>query len=628
MADRLCVLLRRRGKPVDARDAVSRLLRLRNCPEALSLAVARQLVEGDARLEWCDSHKIGFAARPSSGGLADASFCVVDLETTGGSPGRAKITEIAAVRVRGFSTTETFSMLVDPGHPIPPVITAITSIDDRMVRGKPDIAEALPLLLEFCGDDVLVAHNAPFDLRFLNYERRRLMGSYFTQPWVDTLALARRLLNGEVARHDLGTLAEWAGTATRPCHRALADAQATAELLVTFLHRLDDRGEGTLARVTALGQWGGGRRYSHKQALAETLPSSPGVYLMRDGGGDVLYVGKASNIRRKVRGHFGAGSRHGRRLDRALEGLETVDHEVCGSAFEADWRHARLVREHQPLGNGQSNAGGHYLKLTLSEPYPRLFAVAEPSAGGDLCVGPLRSARLARRALATLHRLYPLRSCRWVCKAGEAPSGDASQWCAGPCSGMSEGYGEAVAEVARLLSSDVVTATAILAPRLEEATRAGRIEPHGEDAENVGALLSVFSSLGRVRRALSDCCVLLESSHVPAHVTAFFVATGQVVHREHLSLAGWHPQAVAGLHRIVGVASEAPGVVSAAALPEVLIATERIAQRRGTPALVPVSATRDTETLLAEVAEGIAWVLREEVPAVSFDATETASSAA
>lgn len=627
MADRLCVLLRRRGKPVDARDAVSRLLRLRNCPEALSLAVAQQLVESDARLEWHGPQHLRLAAHPSSIRLADASFCVVDLETTGGSPGRAKITEIAAVRVRGFSTVETFAMLVDPGHPIPPVITAITSIDDDMVRGQPDIADALPHLLEFCGDDVLVAHNAPFDLRFLNYERRRLLGSYFTQPWVDTLALARRLLNGEVERHDLRTLAEWAGTATRPCHRALADAQATAELLVTFLHRLDDRGEGTLERLTALGQSGGGR-YAHKQALAEALPSSPGVYLMRDGGGDVLYVGKALNIRRKLRGHFGAGSRHGRRLERALEGLETVDHEVCGSEFEAEWRHARLVREHQPPGNGQAQSGGHYLKLTLGERYPRLFSVAEPAAGEDLCVGPLRSARLARRALTTLHRLYPLRSCRWVCRAGEAPAGEAPQWCAGPCAGSADGYGEVVAEVARLLASDLVTATAMLAPRLEEATRAGRIQPHGEDAEDVAALLSVFSSLGRVRRALSDCCVLLEASHVPGHVTALFVAAGQVVHREHLGAAGWHPRAMAGLHRIVGATAETPIMVSAAALPEVLIVTERIAQRRGTPAFVPVSSAFNAEAVLAAVSDGIAWVLRKEAPTVSFDEMESTSSAA
>ena len=76
----------------------------------------------------------------------------------------------------------------------------------------------------FTAEDVLVAHNAPFDLRFLNYERLRLRDGYFTQPWLDTLVLARRLLNGVVPRHDLRTLARWAGASVRPSHRALADA--------------------------------------------------------------------------------------------------------------------------------------------------------------------------------------------------------------------------------------------------------------------------------------------------------------------------------------------------------------------------------------------------------------------
>lgn len=626
MADRLCALLRRRGRPVDAREAVSRLLRLRNCPETLGLAVARQLVDADARLAWHGPFQVGFAVAPPVDDVARSTFCVVDLETTGGSPGRAKITEIAAVRVRGFSCDETFSTLVDPGHPIPPLITAITSIDDAMVRGQPDISEALPMLLEFCGDDVLVAHNAPFDLRFLNYERRRLLGSYFTQPWVDTLVLARRLLDGEVERHDLATLAAWAGTQTRPCHRALADAQATAELLVTFLQRLSANGEGSLARVTALGQWRGGR-YSHKQALAEALPSLPGVYTMRDGAGDVLFVGRATNLRRKVRGYFGSGTRHGRRIGRALEGLEAVDHEVCGSSFEAEWREARLVREHQPPCNGQAAGGAHYLKLTTNEPYPRLLAVAEPSSDGHLCVGPLRSARVARRALGMLHRLYPLRSCRWVCRPGSsAPHAD--PWCLGPCSGASAGYPHVASEVERLLTADLVAATALLAPRLEWAARAGRISPQGDDAAGVAALISALASLSRVRRALSGSCVLLEASHVPGHVTAFFVAAGQVVHRDHLSPSTWHPQAVAGFAQIALAETSASGVVAPGALPEVLVTTDRIAQRRSTPAHVEVHADAGLSAALADVSAGIAWVLENECAENASNPIESASSAA
>jgi DNA polymerase III subunit epsilon len=622
MADRLFALVERRGRPVEVRDAVSRILRLQVCPESLGRAVARQLVDGDARLAWHGPDHVGLAQRTSPG-LDETGFCVIDLETTGGSPGRSKITEIAAVRVRGFSCGETFSTLVDPGHPIPPVITAITSIDDAMVAGQPDIAEALPMLLDFCGDDVLVAHNAPFDLRFLNYERRRLLGSYFTQPWVDTLVLARRLLNGEVARHDLATLAAWAGTSTRPRHRALADAEATAEVLIRFLRILDERGDGSPDRVIAVGQWGAGR-YVHKQALAEGLPSSPGVYLMRDEAGTVLYVGKASNLRRRVRGYFGTGERHGRRLLRALEGLDRIDHEVCGSAFEAEWRESRLLREHQPPCNGQSADTGQYIKLTVNEPYPRLLAVERPAAGA-LCVGPVRSARTVRRALAALHRLYPLRSCRWVCRPG-AEAG--AVWCEGPCHGTGEGYAGVVAEVSNLLTSDTSVAMALVAPRLERAMREGRIASEGEMAEDTAALLSVLASLGRTRRALSESGVLLEPSSLPGCVTAFFVACGHVIHRDDVSVSAWHPAAVNGLDRISEAARTMGGLITTGALPEVLIVTDRIASRRSTPAFIPVEPTVGRDAVLASVHAGIAWVNHTESLRLSREEMESASSAA
>ncbi|MEW6583363.1 MAG: exonuclease domain-containing protein, partial [Actinomycetota bacterium] len=536
LADRLCALLERRGRPLEVGHVVSQLLRLKGCPERLGRIMVGEIVDGDARLTWHGRDLVGLAPEGWAGlDLADASFCVVDLETTGGSPGRSKVTEIAAVRVRGLEVRESLVTLVDPGHAIPAVITSITGITDEMVTGQPDIAQALPLLLDFCGGDILVAHNAPFDLRFLNYERRRLMGSYFTQPWLDTLALSRRLVRG-VERHDLASLAAWADTSVRPSHRALPDAQAAAELLIVLLRMLQDRGEGTLAQAVAMGQWGGSRN-AHKLALTEGLPQAPGVYVMRDRRGAVLYVGKALNLRRRVRSYFGPGGKHGRKVGRALDGLERVDHEVCGSEFEALWREARLLREHRPPCNRRGLGGGWYLKLTVAEPFPRLYAVAEPSDQAALHAGPVRSGRAAKLAVEALHRLYPLRTCRWTCRPGQAaprPAGAAP--CAGPCSGDASGYLDVVDRVRRLLQGDVADVAGELLERIAQARREGRLGPDG--GHLVAALLTVLSALGRVRRAADHRVVLLEASSRPGCVTAFFVARGEVVRREVLPLAG------------------------------------------------------------------------------------------
>jgi DNA polymerase-3 subunit epsilon len=612
LADRLCALLVRRGRPLEVGHVVTQLLRLRGCPERLGRVMVGEIIEADARLAWHGRDLVGLAPDGwPTARLAEARFCVVDLETTGGSPGRAKVTEIAAVRVRGLEPGATFSTLVDPGRPIPPAITAITGITDEMVAGQPDIAEALPRFLDFCGDDVLVAHNAPFDLRFLNYERRRLLGTYFTQPWLDTLTLARRLLRGRVERHDLGSLARWAGTEVRPCHRALPDAQAAAELLVTLLRLLAEAGEDSLAGAVALGQWGAAR-HAHKLALAESLPQAPGVYLMRDRRGEVLYVGKALNLRRRVRAYFGPGGRHGRGVGRALEGLHRVDHEVCGSEFEALWREARLLREHRPPCNRVGLGDGHYLKLTVAERFPRLYAVSEPSDATALHAGPVRSRRSVRLAVEALQRLYPLRTCRWLCRDGavHAPPAHAAP-CAGPCRGDGAGYGAVVDEVRHLLEADLAEALGTLAPRLTAAAAAGRVGR--ADGELVEALVSVLAGIARVRRARAGAVALLEVSSTPGRVTAFFVARGQVVERCELPAAGVGPAAREGLVRARSAAGDSRPVPPGA-LQEVLIVARRIAERRGTPALVEIPPDRDDEEVLAALAEGVAWVLESEAP--------------
>ena len=185
MSDRLCALLVRRGRPLEVGQVVAQVFRMRGCPLALQRKLVAELVDQDARLAWLGRDLVGLAPpKWASQNVADASFCVVDLETTGGSPGNSKITEIGAVRIDRLEIVDRFSMLVDPERPIPDMISRLTGITSAMVEGQPEIGEALEQFVRFARDDILVAHNAPFDLRFLTYERRRTAGRYFTQPWL------------------------------------------------------------------------------------------------------------------------------------------------------------------------------------------------------------------------------------------------------------------------------------------------------------------------------------------------------------------------------------------------------------------------------------------------------------
>ena len=153
--------------------------------------------------------------------LADVTFVVVDLETTGGSPAGAHITEIGAVKVRGGEVLGEFQTLVNPAEPIPAFISVLTGITDQMVADAPRIDSVLPAFLEFARDTVLVAHNAPFDMSFLKAAAALTAREWPRFTVVDTAHLARQLVTKDEARdRKLGTLARLFGAATTPDHRA------------------------------------------------------------------------------------------------------------------------------------------------------------------------------------------------------------------------------------------------------------------------------------------------------------------------------------------------------------------------------------------------------------------------
>jgi DNA polymerase III epsilon subunit family exonuclease len=187
--------------------------------------------------------------------LAQTTFVVLDLETSGGAPHLgAHITEIGAVKVRGGEVLGKFQTFINPGTPIPAFITTLTGITDEMVSSSPRIGEVFPVLLEFLGSEnetVFVAHNAPFDLSFL---KAAATSSEYRWPKfkvIDTAKLARKVLSrDEVINCKLGTLAEFFNTTVSPTHRALDDALATVDVLHALIGRVGSLGITTLEEIT------------------------------------------------------------------------------------------------------------------------------------------------------------------------------------------------------------------------------------------------------------------------------------------------------------------------------------------------------------------------------------------
>jgi DNA polymerase-3 subunit epsilon len=373
--------------------------------------------------------------------LADVTFVVVDLETTGGSPADATITEVGAVLVRGGERLGTFQTLVDPQRSIPAFVTHLTGIDDAMVRGAPSIEAVLPAFLEFARGAVFVAHNARFDFTFLNAALARQEQPLLPGPPVCTAKLARRVVWPDVPNVRLKTLAGYFRTRAQPVHRALADAETCAEVLdglLTFgirlgIETLGELQEACLAR---------GRPNFGKIRLADDVPARPGVYRFLGRDARVLYVGKSTDVRARVRSYFYGDER--KRVQDMLDEVASIDVVPAASEVEALVVEARLIARDEPPYNrrGKRWRAYAYLKIDPTEAWPRVKTARE-ARPGDGCVylGPFPSLARARLAKEALEEVFAVRRCTRAMRRATrfAPCALADMGrCLAPCDGRTE----------------------------------------------------------------------------------------------------------------------------------------------------------------------------------------------
>jgi DNA polymerase III epsilon subunit family exonuclease len=392
-ADRLVELVEERRGPIPPEEAARALFALAHAPAGLARSLLEDVVAGDARLVWL-GHCVGLAAPAGSDLPLDAArFVVVDLETTGLRPARAAICEIGAVRLDGFLPAGTFETLVDPRLPLPRAVSSLTGLADRDLRGAPRVEAAVQQFLAFAGDSVLVAHNARFDLAFLDREVERLTGRRIAAPVVDTVGLARRLLAGRISRVGLASLAHFFGTSVRPCHRALPDARATAEVLVALLGLAQEHGAQSVADLVVLAA-PRRRRVYEKRSLAYGAPTRPGVYFFRGPGGRVLYVGRARDLRARLRSYF-RSERQRPAVEAALAAVEVVEWRVLGSELEAALEELRLIRSLRPPANARGGRPDRFVYLKRRG--ERMVVSRSPTP-----FGPIRSRRRAERAARAL----------------------------------------------------------------------------------------------------------------------------------------------------------------------------------------------------------------------------------
>ena len=460
--------------------------------------------------------------------LHDVEFCIIDLETTGGSHEYHSITEIGAVKYRGGIEIDRFTTLVNPGCAIPPFITVLTGITNTMVATAPPIEDTLQPLLNFIGTSVLVAHNARFDIGFIN--AALLMHDFEPLPnrVLDTVGLARRIVGAEVKNCKLSTLASSFNFAHQPSHRAINDVLATGDLLHLLIERAAGFGIFDLDEFAAMS-----KIWSHPQAsklkLTVDLPRTPGIYLFVDNRGDVLYVGKATNIRSRVRSYFGTADTR-RKVGSLLKLMHAIHYVSTPDVLTAEVLELRMISKLRPRYNfaGTRSAKYCYVRLTLGEQWPRLTITTRVTATStDLYLGPIPTRSMAREVVDAIESVVPLRRCtvrmgRNYRAPDDAPMCSAAQLglahC--PCSGTADPTTYAL-EVQRVVAAMQGNAQPIidsLTDKMNKHSQAQRFEEAGFVLNRIEALQSVLLRTQSAQQLVAAGNFTFTNNNITYHV--------------------------------------------------------------------------------------------------------------
>lgn len=272
-------------------------------------------------------------------------YAIVDIETTGGYADHHRVTEIAIYHHDGIQITGKYHTLINPGRNIPYFITGLTGITREMIKDAPAFDEVAQEIFDQLKDKVFVAHNAHFDYSFLRKEFEEV-GLQWNTKKLCTVRLSRRIIPG-LGSYGLGRLAESLGVTIVNRHRAGGDAEATAMIFDKLLKRDKD---GVIIKAL--------KRNSGETILPpnlpkeeyDALPAKAGVYYFLDARGNVIYVGKAINIKKRISGHFAGEAREWNRSNIRNE-IHHITYELTGNELIALILESQEIRRLWPKYN-------------------------------------------------------------------------------------------------------------------------------------------------------------------------------------------------------------------------------------------------------------------------------------
>lgn len=269
-------------------------------------------------------------------------YAILDIETTGGQFNEEGITEIAIYKFDGHEVVDQFISLVNPEKPIQPFVVKLTGINNAMLRSAPKFHEVARRIVEITEGCILVAHNTSFDYRILRTEFKRL-GYDYIRPTICTVELSQKLIPGQLS-YSLGKLVRALGIPVADRHRAAGDALATVKLFKMLLAK-DTEKEILISLIKAEIKSGLSPKLLD---IVESLPNKTGIYYIHNEQGDIIYIGKSRNIKKRVNSHFTGKTNKCKKIQ--LE-VFAVTYEETGSELIALLKECEEIKINKPKYN-------------------------------------------------------------------------------------------------------------------------------------------------------------------------------------------------------------------------------------------------------------------------------------
>jgi len=323
------------------------------------------------------------------------------------------------VKVIDGEIVDEYSTLINPEQYIPNFITDLTGITNNMVAQAPKFDEVKSKIKTFLGDAIFVAHNVQFDYGFLNASFVRAGLGQISNNLLCTIRLARRLLPTTKSK-SLESLINYYGIDVPNRHRALDDAKATADILIRFLELMESRYDiETLDEVIGFQYKNVFKlkkppKYFPKiKQIIEDIPEATGVYFMYDKMDDLIYIGKAKNLKERIESYFYHNSGHTPKVFEMVRKVQDIKYEVTDSELSALLQESKLIKKFQPLYNRVSRRYRKYpfIKVKHFEEYPTLCWDYNIIDDGSAYYGPFINRYHVEMVIETLSKLFKLRKC-------------------------------------------------------------------------------------------------------------------------------------------------------------------------------------------------------------------------